>query len=299
MGPTISRMISSSRVDTTAGHAPPPATGSHLLQLPAELRLAIYEYVLMTPQELWYYPVLDDVGHMYTCNIALLRTTDGKGDSRRSRHAAREANQMRHVNRQMHRETRGLLLRNNDFAFCNVQELAAFLRSCPVSAHKDFRRLTVHDPIYLPAYLRCSHGDEEAVQQVFEFCRQTPNVLIRNTFKLRLSCRFILDAIRLEMAARKTLILLESSYSFPHFRDTILEVMLDIAGVNSLADLPEVAPANFRLHPQLEDPGPETALLSHRACIEDNRTRCRILLQVTGGSDEWTDLVQRILREGI
>jgi hypothetical protein len=99
----------------------------------------------------------------------------------------------------------------------------------------------------------------------------------------------------LEIAARQTGSLLFACFASRTGRISLLQGIADIAGINSLAELPEVAPSNFLLCPQLEDHKKEIA----RECLQEGRTRCGLIPPVSGNLDEWNRIVRRILRDGI
>jgi hypothetical protein len=105
--------------------------------------------------------------------------------------------------------------------------------------------------------------------------------------------------MRLGIAARRTLTILEYSFLSQSAREDILDVLFEESEFHSLVDLPAAAPPNLRLCPQLEGCGEVSLQRFRDACLANGATRYLTPTHVSGGLDGWNDTVRRILREGI
>ena len=138
-----------------------------LLRLPGEIRNLIYAYVLSEETRLQYIccticnrgsilaPVKDlDPPHYNSTAVSKTKKAHDleKGkqlvpplvNTSKHVHGQDDANQLKFVNRQLHQETRGLVIRYNDLKFRNIVHFAKFLDSCPRFYHAYLRVLEVN-----------------------------------------------------------------------------------------------------------------------------------------------------------
>jgi hypothetical protein len=272
----------------------------HFLDLPGEIRNIIYEYALSSLNGAQYTQCSRHGAHVENRDFWLV--ANDLRHMRNKHHRAsnfRELNQLKFVNRQLYRETRALVLRYNDITFNDVVALALFLRSCPTSQYQRLRTFNLEHGIFRPNTLYYT-ADPEAVEEVFQFCRQAPHVLVRNHENIPIArAQFLLVAIEVQIAARKSLEMLESVLSTSDGRRKALRSALEKSKLGSLDEVPGNVPANFRVFVPLHTSEDEALLEFRNACLESDKVRNGVLPYVHGGLDHWEGIVRDIIRRGI
>jgi hypothetical protein len=283
---------------------PPPTTTSRLLLLPGEIRNAIYAYAFAQNHGIWYqYDKERRIGQMFLFTHDRRDLTNEVRTSQHPHHsqaAFLEANQLKFVNHQLCAETRGLVLRYNDLMFRNVEELAIFLRTCDTSHYSRFRVFNVvTGSIFDLATLRFA-GDEVPVHAVFDFCRQAPHVLVRHISMVDFSkMAFFGWAIRLEVAARRGVAIMQTLVPSQHGQGQVMRIFLTKAGLGSLADVPGNAPSNFRFFPRMNLSEEQSVQAFRHAYENDSSIRGMIHPHLEGRLDRWLDVMRRAIRFGI
>lgn len=284
----------------TSDDAPPSASSCDFLRLPGEIRNAIYAYTLTIQKGLMYYYGKDEVGRLYDIGFSLLedeaRTSQNKYHSEEN---FLEANQLKYTNRQLYAETRGLVLRYNHIIFEDIVELAAFLRSCPPTHLERLRDIEVVNPVFHWEKIEYTAQAQDR-GEVFDFCRHHPQVLIRSIMRTPLSAaHFLLMAVHVELSARKSVAVLERTIPSESLRVSVVRHFLTTHHFESIEDIPEDVPFNFRIFPRRKGTEEESLQVFRNACQEDLIVMDRIVPTLKGGLEDWIDIVRDIIRNGI
>jgi len=152
-----------------AAFSRPVKPGKNILNLPAELRHSIYEYVLTEAQ-----PLLCTAGDATGSPKLLLQYYFG------SSVAKREANQLRYVCRQLYYETRTLSLWYNETVFHGIEGFEQFLLLCAPSLHRRLRNVVIIDD---HESLRKSCTINQLISRsmspaLYDFCAQNTNARV-------------------------------------------------------------------------------------------------------------------------
>lgn len=287
-----------------------PDAVCHLFRLSGELRNLIYEYVLSEDTILHYHhdtksgrgsilarvPCFDALEYHGTTNgktrkgakleesKRLESSLVNKSDEVYYRH---DANQLKFVNRQLYKETRGLIV-----------HFAEFLKGCPKHHFAHFRVLEVNYRIFLPRYV-CNDSVPEAVEQVLEFCRRNPHVLVRDRLNVSVeSIWFVVHFARLQLYWRRSTQLVDKVLNNAPSRPWILVAWREDDDNLSRLKTPGNLPENFRLCVREKEVS-ETALQVWReACLANEYAR-DVLSYVEGGVDVWVQAAREIVQSGI
>lgn len=157
-------------------------SGSTLLQLPGELRNAIYAYALTMDNDILYFENTSGCGRLLNGDYWILPRSYWVRVNSGERHPKvfREVNQLKFVNRQLYHETKTLTMKHNVLSFSSAKLLASFISRFP--AAEEIRCLTLHNAFHSLEYRGGSAARRRqalVVGQILDFCRKAPNTLIR------------------------------------------------------------------------------------------------------------------------
>ena len=147
----------------------------YLLQLPRELRDAIYTYALTEPQHL-HFRQDGEIGHLYLKNPVWVIIKKSHGIKKRVRVPC-EANQLRYVNRQLYEETNRLSLNLNDIVFETIADALIFFNGCSSSYLQGRRAFRITTTPFTETLFPRSKYPPSAYR-ILRFCEKHPNITI-------------------------------------------------------------------------------------------------------------------------
>jgi hypothetical protein len=284
---------------------------SRLMRLPAEVRNAIYAYALAFQYGLRYY-------HDQQCSAGRMQIADANSITNPPIDWSLEdyelmilhdANQLKFVNKQLHSETRGLVLRYNDIRFHTIQDTSLFLSTCPTSYHKCLRTFSIQRSSFGRTY-PYPIQDMHSLEQVFDFCRQAPHVQVQNLQGLGHSLEghspnFPIDAACLQWITRHQMtwytVFVPQTCPWRYHHHSRRSANKPTVCVD---ETPAGAmPSNFRLIlsvSTLSSASQAELLIEFRRFALGSRFYTNYFLPyVVGGIDRWVGLAKEMLKDGV
>lgn len=276
------------------------------LELPGELRNAIYSYALREPAGLRFRQDDYGVGRLEITSLAVPSTptvyfatckTENIVKREIAKAALGAANQLQYVNHELRKETRGLGIRCNDLSFDKLRDLLSFISICPNTETQYLRKLRLQDALYTTyggPYVDLLQPDERHTQ-ILQFCEANPGLIVESYIKGwgQTHTMFVPYAMLVEMQFRKT-----NNRVPDFFTDPGCWPLVEGVTKRKLANAGQGTPANLKFFPG-DKVFDEEAFRTSALGIANFFGPGDFNRIVEGGVDRWVPLVKNIYDEGI